>query len=67
MSDMWQDLEWTLPPAGSSAACTVCSAAACTDARTCSDPGRDTPSVQAEHSAAGISACLLPLRHCHEH
>lgn len=67
MSDMLQDLEKTLPPAGSSAARIVCSAAACTDARTHSDLGRDTSSVQAEHSAEGISACLLPLRHCHEH
>lgn len=67
MSGMLQDLEPTLPPAGSFAACTVCSAAASTDARTRSEPGRDTPPALAESSADGISACLLPLHRCHEH
>lgn len=66
-SDTWQDPEQTPPAADSSAGRTESLASACTDARSRSDPGRGTPPAQTERSTAGISACLLPLRHCHEH
>lgn len=65
-SDTWQGPEKTPPPADSSAGRTASLAAACTDARSRSDPGRGTLPAQMERLSAGTSACLLPSHHCRE-